>query len=68
MQKLIANDPKTRSADVMAENIEHLKALFPEAFTESKIDFKIRRFRTMTEDGAWNEFTADLDKNVTYTC
>ena len=42
MQKLIANDP-TRSADVMAENIEHLKALFPEASTESKIDFKIRR-------------------------
>lgn len=43
MQKLIANDPKMYSADVIAENIEHLKAPFPEAPTESKIDFKVRR-------------------------
>ncbi|MXX39342.1 MAG: site-specific DNA-methyltransferase, partial [Gemmatimonadetes bacterium] len=41
MQKLIANDPDTRSADIVAENIEHLKALFPEAFTEDKIDFEV---------------------------
>ena len=37
MQKLIANDPETCSADIVAENIEHLKALFPEVFTEGKI-------------------------------
>lgn len=41
MQRLIANDPETCSADIMAENIEHLKALFPEAFTEGKIDFEV---------------------------
>ncbi|MDE2704021.1 MAG: site-specific DNA-methyltransferase, partial [Gemmatimonadota bacterium] len=41
MQKLIANDSDTRSADIVAENIEHLKALFPEAFTEGKIDFEV---------------------------
>ena len=41
MQKLIANDPETRSADIVADNIEHLKALFPEAFTEEKIDFEV---------------------------
>ena len=41
MQKLIANDPETCSADVVAENIEHLKSLFPEAFTEGKIDFEV---------------------------
>ena len=41
MKKLIANDPETRSADVLAENVEHLKALFPEAFTEGKIDFEV---------------------------
>ena len=41
MKKLIANDPETRSADIVAENIEHLKALFPEAFTEGKIDFEV---------------------------
>lgn len=41
MKKLTANDPETRSADVLAENIERLKALFPEAFTEGKIDFEV---------------------------
>jgi adenine-specific DNA-methyltransferase len=41
MKKLILNDPETRSADVVAENIEQLKALFPEAFTEGKIDFEV---------------------------
>ena len=40
MKKLTANDPETRSPDVVAENIEHLKALFPEAFTEGKVDFE----------------------------
>ena len=41
MEKITANDSKTRSADIMAENIEHLNALFPEAFTEGKIDFEV---------------------------
>lgn len=34
MQKL-----NSQSADVIAENIDQLKTLFPEAFTEGKIDF-----------------------------
>ncbi|MDE0529074.1 MAG: site-specific DNA-methyltransferase [Truepera sp.] len=41
MGKIVANDPETRSEDVVAENIEHLKTLFPEAFTEGKIDFEV---------------------------
>lgn len=41
MTKLQPNDPETRSADVVAENIEQLKALFPEAFTDGKIDFEV---------------------------
>jgi adenine-specific DNA-methyltransferase len=34
MQKLTAADPATRSPDLVAENIERLKALFPELLTE----------------------------------
>jgi len=34
MKKLTARDPETRSADPIAENIERLKALFPELITE----------------------------------
>jgi len=43
MKKLIPDDPETRSADLLAENIENLKALFPEAFTEGKVDFDVLR-------------------------
>ncbi len=43
MQKLIANDPETRSADMVADNIKHLKTLFPEAVAEDKIDFEVLR-------------------------
>ena len=41
MKKITANDPETRSADVVAENLEHLRSLFPEAFTEGKVDFEV---------------------------
>lgn len=41
MKKLVAGDPETCSADVVAENVAELKALFPEAFTEGKIDFAV---------------------------
>jgi adenine-specific DNA-methyltransferase len=40
MKKLTAKDPETHSADVLASNIEQLKALFPEVATEGGIDFE----------------------------
>lgn len=43
MKKLTADDPETRSTDLLAENVERLKALFPEAFTEGKVDFDVLR-------------------------
>ena len=43
MKQITANDPETRSADVLAENVEHLKTLFPEAFSEGEIDFDVLR-------------------------
>lgn len=36
-----ANDPEAQSADILAGNIEQLKILFPEVFTEGKIDFEV---------------------------
>ncbi len=36
MKKLTANDPETKSPDVVAENVARLKALFPELVTEGK--------------------------------
>jgi adenine-specific DNA-methyltransferase len=41
MKKLTDQDPETRSADILAENIAHLNTLFPEAFTEGKVDFEV---------------------------
>ena len=40
MNKIEADSPETRSADIVAGNIDALKGLFPEAFTEGRIDFE----------------------------
>lgn len=34
-------DPESKSADIVAGNVEALKALFPDAFTEGRIDFDV---------------------------
>lgn len=39
MKPLTDQDPESKSPNLAAENIERLKALFPEAVTEGKIDF-----------------------------
>ena len=41
MNKITANDLETYSADIVSENVEHLKTLFPAAFSEGKIDFEV---------------------------
>jgi adenine-specific DNA-methyltransferase len=41
IKKLILNDPETKSADVLAENVDALKALFPETIADGKIDFDV---------------------------
>ena len=41
MKKITANDSESRSSDVVVENIERLKTLFPEVFSEGKIDFEV---------------------------
>lgn len=41
IQKLTLNDPQTKSADIVAENIDVLKALFPDAVREGRIDFEV---------------------------
>ena len=43
MDKIVAGDPENRSADILAENLERLKACFPDAFTEGKVDFEVLR-------------------------
>ena len=53
MTKITASDPAARSADLAKENLRSLKALFPEAVAEGKIDFDVLRDLTGTavEDG-----------------
>ena len=41
MRKLTAHDPETKSPDLVAENIEQLRTLFPEVFTEGRVDFDV---------------------------
>jgi adenine-specific DNA-methyltransferase len=39
MKKLELGDAETTSADVVAENLDGLRALFPDVFVEGKVDF-----------------------------
>jgi adenine-specific DNA-methyltransferase len=41
MKKLTNQDPETKSLDLVAGNIDQLKTIFPEAFTEGRIDFEV---------------------------
>ena len=41
MTKLTAQDPEAQSTDIVAENIDLIKSLFPEAFIEGRIDFEV---------------------------
>lgn len=41
MKPITADDPQSHSADLVADNIDRLKAIFPEAFTEGKVDFDV---------------------------
>lgn len=41
MKKLDLYDPETKSADLVSENIDALRSLFPDAFREGKIDFEV---------------------------
>lgn len=43
MQQITPDDPEFRSKDVIAENLADARALFPDAFTEGKIDFEVLR-------------------------
>jgi SNF2 family DNA or RNA helicase len=36
MKRISTNDPESKSADLIADNLEQLKELFPEAFNEGK--------------------------------
>ncbi len=38
---LTTADPDARSADAVAENVNALKELFPDAFSEGRIDFQV---------------------------
>ena len=43
MDKIAPDSPQTQSANIVGENMEKLKALFPEAFAEGKVDFDVLR-------------------------
>lgn len=43
MNKIEANDPAAQSADIVADNLSQLQSLFPEAFSEGKIQFDTLR-------------------------
>lgn len=43
MKKLEVNDPEAKSAEIVADNLSQLQALFPEAFSEGNVQFDVLR-------------------------
>ena len=43
MKRITEEDPESHSSDLVADNIAQLARLFPEAFTEGKVDFAVLR-------------------------
>lgn len=43
IEKITADSPEARSADIVQENLERLRELFPDAFKEGGIDFEALR-------------------------
>src|SRR5580658_4729279 len=41
MKRIPADDSSARSVDIVSENIEKLKILFPEVFIENRVDFEV---------------------------
>lgn len=40
IEKITGNSPEAKSLDITQQNIDHLKQLFPDVFSEGKIDFE----------------------------
>lgn len=43
MKRLDPTSPESHSGDIVAENVDRLKALFPEVFTEGRVDLDVLR-------------------------
>jgi adenine-specific DNA-methyltransferase len=43
LKKITSAEPESKSEDVAEANVEALRALFPSAFTEGKVDFDVLR-------------------------
>jgi len=41
VKKIQAGDPESMSQNIVAQNIEHMRSLFPEAWTEGKLNFDV---------------------------
>jgi len=59
MKKLTADDPETKSGDLVAENIEHLKTLFPELVTEGPKGVSVNSGVLKQLVGDWTVTDAD---------
>lgn len=60
MNKITKNDPQAQTQDIVNENISKLKELFPEVFSEGKIDFE-------TLESLLGEYTEKGDERYNFT-
>jgi adenine-specific DNA-methyltransferase len=49
MEKITENHPLSGSQDILVENIQKLKEIFPEVFSEGRVDFRSEERRVGKE-------------------
>lgn len=64
MDKITADSPESKSLDITAQNIEQLKALFPDVFSEGKIDFEALKAQLVKNGG---ELIDDSSERYNFT-
>lgn len=60
IQKITSDSPEAKSLDITKQNIEQLKQLFPDVFTEGKVDFDALK-------AALGEVVDDSDERYNFT-
>lgn len=60
IQKITSDSPEAKSLDITKQNIEQLKQLFPDVFTEGKVDFDALK-------AALGEVVDDSDERFNFT-
>lgn len=64
IEKITGSSPEAKSLDITQQNVEQLKQLFPDVFSENKIDFEALKAQLVNNGG---ELIDDSEERYNFT-